>query len=185
MAVTDSAPQSRLDHVFSFPNPVNEKAARSVAGGVLAVAVLTLVLSVTAGHGWLWVCAVLAAGFLARVLTGPTLSPLGQLASRVIAPKLGAPKYVAGPPKRFAQTIGLAVTGGATLALALGHPLGAQILLVLIIAAAALESIFAICLGCIVFNRLMRAGLIPTETCEACNNISLRYSHSGRVPPSD
>jgi MFS family permease len=178
MAVTHSAPETTFERVFSFPNPVNEKAARTVAGGVLVVAILTLVLSLTAGHGWLWVCAVLAAGFLARVLSGPTLSPLGQLATRVIAPRLGTPKFVAGPPKRFAQTIGLVVTGGATLAVALGHPLGAQILLALIIVAAGLESIFAICLGCIVFNRLMRAGLIPEETCEACSNISLRYSHS-------
>jgi MFS family permease len=177
-ATESSTPQSTLERVFSFPNPVNEKAARTVAGGVLLIAVLTLILSITAGHGWLWVCAVLAAGFLARVLTGPTLSPLGQLATRVLAPRLGAPKQVAGPPKRFAQAIGLVVTGGATLAVALGHPLGAQILLALIIVAAGLESIFAICLGCIIFNRLMRAGLIPEETCEACSNISLRYSHS-------
>ena len=65
--------------LFSFPNPVNEKAARSVAGGVVLPAALTLVLSVVAGHGWLWISAVLAYGFLARVLTGPTLSPLGPV----------------------------------------------------------------------------------------------------------
>lgn len=172
--MTSSAP-ALAQRVFSFPNPVNEKAARTVAGGVLGIAITTLVLSVTAGHGWLWLSALLAAGFLARVLSGPTLSPLGQLATKVIAPRLGEPKLVAGPPKRFAQTIGLVVTGGATLAVALGHPLGAQLLLTLIIVAAGLESIFAVCLGCVIFARLMQAGLIPEETCEACNNIALRY----------
>jgi len=46
----------------------------------------------------------LAYGFWARVLTGPTLSPLGQLATRVVAPRLPVePKLVPGPPKRFAQ----------------------------------------------------------------------------------
>ena len=174
MAVAESSKTS--ERVFSFPNPVNEKAARTVAGGVLIIAIVTLVLSTTVSHSWLWLSAVLAAGFLARVLSGPTLSPLGQLATKVIAPKLGAAKLVAGPPKRFAQAIGLVVTGGATVFVALGHPLGAQILLGLIIVAAGLESIFAICLGCIIFARLMQAGLIPEETCEACNNVTLRYS---------
>jgi hypothetical protein len=42
--------------------------------------------------------------------------------------------------------------------------------------AAGLESIFAYCLGCKVFAVLMRFGMIPEETCEACNNISLRVA---------
>src|SRR6476660_8427176 len=151
--------------LLGFPNPVNEKAARTVAAGVLLLAGLTLALSLIASPRWLWISAVLAAGFIARVLAGPRISPLGRLATQVIAPRLGEPKLVAGPPKRFAQAIGTFVTGGATLAIALGHPLGAQILLGLIIVAAALESILAICLGCIVFGWLMRAGLIPDETC--------------------
>ena len=67
--------------LWSFPNPVNEKAARTVAAGV---AVLT---AADAGDaGWWWLTPVLALGFLARVLTGPSLSPLGQLATRVVAP---------------------------------------------------------------------------------------------------
>ena len=32
----------------------------------------------------------------------------------------------------------------------------------------------AICLGCIVFNRLMRWGVIPTSVCEACADIRQR-----------
>ena len=38
--------------------------------------------------GWHWIVLVLAYGFVARVLTGPTLSPLGQLVTRVITPAL-------------------------------------------------------------------------------------------------
>src|SRR6476620_5727248 len=96
--------------VWSFPNPVNEKAARTVAAGV---AVLTAVVLVTR---WWWLTPILALGFLARVLTGPTLSPLGQLATRIVAPRLGPPTEAPGPPKRFAQAIGLAVTTAATVA---------------------------------------------------------------------
>src|SRR6185437_6984719 len=88
---------------LGFPNPVNEKAARTVAAGVLLLAGLTLALSLTASPRWLWISVVLAAGFIARVLAGPRLSPLGRLATQMIAPRLGEPKLVAGPPKRFAQ----------------------------------------------------------------------------------
>ncbi len=35
-----------------------------------------------------WLIVVLAYGFVARVLTGPTLSPLGQLVTRVLTPAL-------------------------------------------------------------------------------------------------
>src|ERR1700688_1241046 len=88
----------------SFPNPVNEKAARVVAGGVFALSIVTL------ASGACWLAAVLAYGFVARVLAGPTLSPLGQAATRLVAPRLVAPKLVPGPPKRFAQAIGAAMT---------------------------------------------------------------------------
>jgi hypothetical protein len=58
--------------------------------------------------------------------------------------------------------------------LASGIPGATQVLLGLMIVAAGLESIFAICLGCIVFAFLMRRGLIPAETCEACNDVEQR-----------
>jgi Domain of unknown function (DUF4395) len=104
-------PRRRPRHgVFSFPDPVNELAARTVAGGVLILAAATLVVSVTVGQHWLWLSVALAYGFLARVATGPTLSPLGQLATRVVAPRLGAARPVPGAPKRFAQAIGAVVT---------------------------------------------------------------------------
>ncbi|SOD71439.1 uncharacterized protein DUF4395 [Jatrophihabitans sp. GAS493] len=159
-----------MSKLLSFPNPVNEKAARVVAGGVVLIALLALL------TGWLWLSAVLFAGFALRVASGPRFSPLGQLATRVIAPRLGEAKLVAGPPKRFAQTIGLVVTGGATLAwFGAGSALATEILLGLIVVAATLESVFAICLGCLAFGWLMRVGVIPEETCEACNNVAARY----------
>ncbi|MDT4893532.1 MAG: hypothetical protein QOE97_2567 [Pseudonocardiales bacterium] len=167
--------------LIGFPNPVNEKAARSVAGGVLALSVLTLVLALTLGDGWLWIVAAMAAGFLARVLTGPKLSPLGQLATRVVAPRLGEPVLVAGPPKRFAQAIGTVVTGTAVVFLALGRPGVTQALLGLMVVAAGLESILGYCIGCKVFAGLMRLNLIPEQTCAACANIAVRRADLDRV----
>jgi len=149
--------------LFSFPNPVNEKAARSVAGLVLVTCIVALA---TAQY---WLLAPMAVGFLARVLTGPRLSPYGQLATRLIAPRLGEPHYVAGPPKRFAQAMGLAMTSmGAVLALGFGLEGAAVVVLVAMIVATGLESIFALCLGCKVFAGLMRVGLVPADVCAEC-----------------
>ena len=156
--------------LFSFPNPVNEVSARLVAGGVVVMAVVTIVFDVK------WLTAVLAYGFVARVLTGPTLSPLGQLATRVITPRLPVqPKYVAGPPKRFAQGIGAAFSVTALILTIAGEWTAARVVLALLVAAATLESVFAICLGCMAFGLLMRAGVVPEEVCERCNNIWASY----------
>jgi sulfite exporter TauE/SafE len=155
--------------MFSFPNPVNEKAARVVAGVVMVVAALALV----AGARWLLIP--LALGFWARVLTGPTLSPLGRLAQSVIAPRLGPPRYVPGPPKRFAQGMGAAMTTvGAVVGIGLGVDAVADVVLVAMVVAAGLESIFALCLGCRAFALLMRAGLVPEDVCAACADLRLR-----------
>src|SRR5438105_10253116 len=102
-----------MKRLLAFPNPVNEKAARVVAGVVL-ITVLAIL-----GTGAYWLLIPLAYGFWARVLTGPTLSPLGRLAQQVIAPRLGPSKPVPGPPKRFAQGMGAMMSTGA-LVLAFG-----------------------------------------------------------------
>jgi hypothetical protein len=154
--------------MIGFPRTINEKAARVVAG---VVAVTALVALLAPAH---WLVVPLAYGFWARVLTGPRLSPLGRLASRVIAPRLGAPKTVPGPPKRFAQGIGAAITTAAVIALALGATGAVAVLLALIVVAATLESALAFCAGCQIFALLMRAGLIPDEICAECGDIWAR-----------
>jgi Domain of unknown function (DUF4395) len=155
--------------VFSFPNPVNEKAARVVAGVVALTAIVTLASSAY------WLLIPLAYGFWARVLTGPTLSPLGRFATRVAAPRLGEPRYVPGPPKRFAQGMGAAMTTtAAVLALGFGAATATDALLVVLIVAATLESVFAFCVGCHVFGLLMRAGLVPASVCADCADIWAR-----------
>jgi hypothetical protein len=165
----------RVRRLFSFPDPVNETSARVVAAGVLVEAALFL----TFRQGWL--LAPLVYGFAARVLTGPTLSPLGLLATRVITPRLRVDhRYVPGPPKRFAQGIGLAFTGGAALAWALGAPIATYALLGLLVVAASLEASVAICLGCIVYRFFW--------DCPDCNDISerLRAATANRsaAPPA-
>ncbi len=158
--------------LFGFPNPVNEVSARLVAGGVVVLCALTLLLDQP------WLMIPLGYGFFARVLTGPKLSPLGQLVTRVVTPRLPVePKLVAGPPKRFAQGMGATMSA---LALGLHFGLGAagaaDVFVSMILFAASLESAFGFCLGCKIFGLLMRAGLVPAEVCADCSDIWSRQS---------
>ena len=151
--------------LFSFPDPVNETSARIVAAGVVIQAVVFL----TFRDGWL--LAPLVLGFVARVLTGPTLSPLGQLSTRVLTPaverRFGVnSRRVPGPPKRFAQGVGLVFSGAAAGAWAVGLPGVSFVLLAFLIVAATLESAFAVCLGCIAYSALWG--------CAGCDDISDR-----------
>ncbi len=157
---------SRVRALFSFPDPVNEISARLVAAGVVVMCVLTLAFDLE------WATVVIAYGFVARVLTGPTLSPLGQLVTRVVTPRLGVPgRPVPGPPKRFAQGMGVAFSVTALVLTGLGYWTAAEVMLGLLASAALLESAFGLCLGCKVFAVLMRVGVVPEEVCERCNNI--------------
>jgi hypothetical protein len=154
--------------LFDFPSVVNEKAARVVAGCVLILSAITL------ATGAYWLAAVMAAGFALRVGWGPRFSPLAKLATRVVAPRLGRPKPVPGPPKRFAQSMGLVMTTGAAAFGLLGMTTVADVLLVLMLIATTLESIFAVCLGCEIFALLMKTGLIPESICMECADLSAR-----------
>ena len=147
---------------------MNEIAARCVAAMVAALA-LTIILT-----NLYWLMFVLLYGFIARVLTGPTLSIMGLLSTKLIVPALGSPsKLVPGPPKRFAQLIGGCVT---TVSIILSYGFGldylAEWVLGMLILFAVLECCVSFCAGCYMFGYLMKWGLIPEDVCQRCNNLS-------------
>ena len=152
--------------LFRFPDPVNEVSARLVAAGVVTMSVAAIALDLR------WLVPLIAYGFVARVLTGPTLSPLGQVVTRVLTPALDRPaRLVPGPPKRFAQGIGVAFSVTALVLLLAGQWGASQVVLGMLAAAAFLEAALGLCLGCKAFALLMRAGVIPEDVCERCNDI--------------
>ena len=85
---------------------------------------------VAAGLGWGWILIPLTYGFLARVACGPRFSPLGLIATKVVAPQLPQfEKLVPGPPKRFAQALGVAFTVTASALWLAGAPGAARVVL--------------------------------------------------------
>lgn len=177
MAVSASA-HTFATRLFSFPNPVNEVSARLVAAGVVILTLLTLILQQP------WITAVLAYGFVARAATGPTLSPLGQLVTRVITPALPfEEKMVDGPPKRFAQAMGAVLSvSAALLALLFDQAQAAYILVALLLVGASLEAFAGYCIGCKIFGILIRAGLIPESVCAQCADIWKGREHLRPAP---
>jgi hypothetical protein len=162
-----------VSKLFSFPNPANDTSARIVAAGVVTMAVVFII----TGNGWLLVP--LTYGFAARVASGPTLSPLGQLSVRVITPLIKVQhKLVPGPPKRFAQTVGLVFTATASVLYLVDNLGAARIVMAMLVVAASLEAFLGYCLGCKMFAILMRLGVIPEEVCAECNDISLRIRNN-------
>lgn len=142
-----------------------------VAAGVVAMSVALLVTR----QGWILVP--LTVGFFLRVLAGPRFSPLGRLAVHVIAPRIRPePKLVPGPPKRFAQTIGLAFSAVASILWLSGSTTASLVVIAMLTVAASLEAFAGVCLGCVMFAQLMRLNLIPQKVCEECNNITLRVA---------
>jgi len=152
-----------MNTLFSFPDPVNDYAARFVAAMVV---ILTLSFLVTSN---IWVLIFILYGFLARVLTGPTLSPIGLIATKILVPLFGNPeKLVPGPPKRFAQAIGLVFSAAALIALLFSEISVTRYLIGILGFFASLEAFIGFCTGCYVFGWLIRFRLIPESVCESC-----------------
>lgn len=162
-----------MPNPFPFPHPVNETSARIVAAGAVVMS------AAFAATGAAWILIPLTYGFFARVTTGPALSPLGLLATKVITPRMNVQhRFVAGPPKRFAQFVGLLFSATASMLWLLDLGTASRIVAAMLAGAAFLESAFAVCLGCIMFGWLIRWGVVPDRICEQCNNLNLRTTPS-------
>lgn len=152
-----------------FPRILDDVTVRLVAGEVLLVAVAAAL----SRQPWLF--APLAVDFVLRAGLGPKASPLAQLAARAVRPRLSTPpRPTAGPPKRFAATVGAVFSTAIPVTYYLGAHTVAWLLISVMLVFPALESLLGICVGCIAFRALMRLGVIPEEVCLECADISLR-----------
>jgi hypothetical protein len=70
--------------------------------------------------------------------------------------------------------MGATITTVGSVAYLAGSSIIADVCLALLVLAATLESAVAFCLGCHVFNALMRIGLVPEAVCIECANLASR-----------
>ncbi|CAB4692552.1 unannotated protein [freshwater metagenome] len=158
-----------MSRLFGFPKQVNELSARLVATGVVTMGLAFVI------TGWRWILIPLAYGFLARVAAGPRFSPLAQVVTKVLTPRLDRRNsLVPGAPKRFAQAIGAVFTLTASILVLTGNAGIARIVTAGLVGAASLEAFVGFCCGCWMFAQLMRAGIVPESVCAECNDLSLR-----------
>lgn len=163
-----------MTKLLNFPTEVNDTSARIVATGAVAMA---------AGYaitGWAWLLIPLTYGFVARVLSGPTFSPLARLATQVITPRINAKhRIVPGPPKRFAQGIGALFSITASVLHLVDLSTASRWVAAALAGPAFLEAAFGFCVGCKMFAGLMKLGIIPESVCVECNDISSRLRAQG------
>ena len=98
---------------------------------------------------------------------------MGLLATLVIVPMLGhRQKIVPGPPKQFAQFIGLIFS---TVAIVLTYGVSmanlAEVFMIILAVFACMEACLGFCAGCLVFKYMIKVGIVPKETCDRCVEI--------------
>lgn len=113
-------------------------------------------------------------GFASRFLWANRIDPIAKLTHNILCPKAGirfVPK--AGIPKRFAQGIGTICCINILVFNSLGNLTASTTIAALLVVFSALEAFLGFCAGCWIFQQLMKTGLIPEATCQACNNLKL------------
>lgn len=166
----DAAPPRGVATLWWFPPLVNDRAARTTAMLVVALSVIVLVTSrLGLSTVALVLNALLLVGFLLRVLAGPRFDPFGQVSVRWLASAVfGDPVMTAGPPKRFAQGIGVVFSAVSLVFRAVGWDVVADVVLLFLVVAASLEGFAGFCLGCRMFAWLQDRGLVSAEVRADC-----------------
>ena len=120
-----------------------------VRGLRFAAAVTAVVLAVTVLTGSVWLLLAQAMVFAIGAAAGVQAAPYGMLFRRLVRPRLGPATDWEDPrPPRFAQFVGLLVTGIGLILAAAGVSGAVVIFAGLALVAAVLNAAFGLCLGC-------------------------------------
>jgi hypothetical protein len=130
------------------PDGVDVRGPRFGAGVTAVLLVLVLLLGARPGVA-LALLAVVAAGFALGVARGVSGTWQAAVFRRVVAPRLGPVVEREDPrPPRFAQLVGLLVTGAGVVLGALGVAVAVPVAAAVALVAAFLNAAFGLCLGC-------------------------------------
>jgi len=126
-------------------------------GPRFAAVATSVVLAAVVVTGSVWLLAAQVALFAWTVIVGPGRGPWGRVFRALVRPRLPPPAFyedAAGP--RFAQLVGLIVTGVGLAAAVLEVPHAVLVSAAVALVAATLNGAFGICLGCWMYRVLLR-----------------------------
>jgi Domain of unknown function (DUF4395) len=153
--MSDRATSDRAASDPAASDPAASDRAVDPRGQRFAAALTSAVLIVVLLTASPWLAAAQAAVFALGAFLGLRYSPYTALYRSAIAPRLGPPaEREAAAPVRFAQGVGFIFAVVATIAFLAGVPLAGLIATAFALAAAALNAVFGICLGCEIYLRL-------------------------------
>jgi len=144
-------------HGKPAPYPVlNERAIRAGAGMVFAAGFFAFFQAFYLQNF------IFLIDFFMKVVVGTKFSPISRLAALIVRGQ--KPEYVGAVQKRFAWSIGLILSATMVMLLYVFEMRGAINLSIcsLCLTFMFMESAFGICVGCKMFNALMKMGLIKT-----------------------
>jgi hypothetical protein len=122
-------------------------------GAAITTVVLAIVL--VTGSGWLLLAQTLV--FAVGALAGLRYAPYGYLYRHLVRPRLGPPSRTeAQAPPRFAQGVGMVIAGIGCIAFAAGFATAGLVFAGLALAAAFLNAVFDLCLGCQMYLLIQR-----------------------------
>lgn len=146
---------------------IDARGARIGAAAVATSGIVVVASNLVGAHlAAAVVAAVLCVDFTARVVFGPRRSLIGQIAGLGVRQLGGEPQPVSWAPKRFAATMG-AVMSAVVAATSIAAPGVATVVAVVLVTCAVLEAGVGFCVGCVIWGRLVRAGVV-TEPCATC-----------------
>lgn len=146
-------------------DPRSPRFGAAITTVLLAVTIVLTLIPATYAVG-IVLLTVIVVLFAVGGIGGIRRHPYGALFRRFVRPRLGPPAELEAPePPTFAQQVGLFVTAVALLLALVGVPYAAPVGAAVALVAAFLNAVFNVCIGCILYVWLVRAGVLrPRRT---------------------
>ncbi|GGK96732.1 hypothetical protein JOE58_000364 [Curtobacterium luteum] len=146
-------------------DPRSPRFGAAITTVLLAVTIVLTLMPATYVAG-IVLLAVIVVLFAIGGIGGIRRHPYGALFRRFVRPRLSPPSELEAPePPTFAQQVGLFVTAVALLLALVGVPYAAPVGAAVALVAAFLNAVFDVCIGCILYVWLVRAGVLrPRRT---------------------